>query len=75
VLFRSFDQGTYTLFTADSITGTLGSGTTGTIGSYTGTLQQTGSTIQLVVVPEPHALTLATLGFAAAALVFRKLWA
>lgn len=68
-----FDQGTYTLFTANAITGTLGSGTTGTIGSYTGTLQQAGNTIQLVVVPEPHALALAALGIAAATLTFRRL--
>ena len=68
-----FDQGTYTLFSALSpISGSLGAITTGSIGSFTGTLQQAGNEIQLVVVPEPGTLPLAGLGFAAAAWAFRR---
>jgi len=62
-----FSEGTYTLFSANAITGSLGSATTGAIGSYTGTLELSGNQIQLVVVPEPAAVTLAGLGVAAAA--------
>ena len=67
-----FDQGTYTLFSALSLSGTLGASTSGSIGSFTGTLSQVGNTVQLVVVPEPGTLPLAGLGFAAAAWAFRR---
>jgi len=66
-----FGPGSYTLFSADSLSGFLGGGTTGTVGGYDATLQQVGSTIQLVVVPEPT-LPLAALGFAAAWAVARS---
>ena len=67
-----FDQGTYTLFSALSLSGTLGASTSGSIGSFTGTLSRVGNTVQLVVVPEPGTLPLAGLGFAAAAWAFRR---
>ena len=68
-----FGQGTYTLFSALSpISGSLGASTSGSIGSFTGTLQQAGNEIQLVVVPEPGTLPLAGLGFAAAAYALRR---
>jgi len=67
-----FDQGTYTLFSAGSLSGTLGASTSGSIGSFTGTLSRVGNTVQLVVVPEPGTLPLAGLGFAAAAWAFRR---
>jgi autotransporter-associated beta strand protein len=66
------DQGTYTLFSAGSLSGSLGSNLSGSIGGgFTGTLQTSGNTIQLVVVPEPAGIALAGLGMAAAALVRR----
>jgi len=62
-----FGQGTYTLFSAGAIDGTLGLARSGAVGSYTGTLELFENQIQLVVVPEPAgAITLAGLGVAAA---------
>jgi hypothetical protein len=67
-----FSQGTYTLFSANAITGSLGSTRTGAVGSYTGTLELSGNQIQLVIVPEPGAITLAGLGVAAAGWALRR---
>jgi hypothetical protein len=67
-----FGQGTYTLFSAASLTGSLGTTKSGSIGSLTGTLEQVGNTIQLVVVPEPGTVALAGLGVAAAAWALRR---
>lgn len=48
-----FGPGTYTLFSAGSITGSLGT-TSGTVGGFDSTLAVSGGTeLQLVVVPEP----------------------
>jgi hypothetical protein len=66
------NQGTYTLFSAATLSGSLGTSLSGSIsGGYTGTLQTSGNTIQLVVVPEPAGIALAGIGVAAAALVRR----
>lgn len=58
--------GTFRLFSASSIAGTITSDTaarTGSLGSgYTGTLEQGAGYIDLVVVPEPGTLALAGLG-------------
>lgn len=70
-----FDAGTYTLFSANLLLGTLGSSTTGPIGSnYTGLLQTAGSTLQLVVtaVPEPSTTVALAAGLAMSGLVLRR---
>ena len=67
------NQGTYTLFSAATLSGSLGSSLSGSIsGGYTGTLQTSGNTIQLVVVPEPAGIALAGIGVAAAAWALRR---
>jgi len=70
-----FDVGTYTLFSAGSLLGTLGSSTTGPIGSdYTGLLRTAGSTLQLVVtaVPEPSTTAALAAGLAMSGLILRR---
>lgn len=70
-----FDAGTYTLFSANSLLGTLGSSTTGPIGSnYTGLLQTAGNTLQLVVtaVPEPSTTAALAAGLAMSGLILRR---
>jgi autotransporter-associated beta strand protein len=67
----SAPQGTYTLFTADSILGDLAdTGLTGVVGGYNVQLTRwtTGSgeeTLQLTVIPEPATLHILALGLAA----------
>ena len=67
-----FGPGTYTLFSAAAISGTLGTTTSGTIGGFDSSLAVTGGDIQLVVVPEPQGLFFAGLGVAAAAWAGRR---
>jgi fibronectin-binding autotransporter adhesin len=66
-----FGPGTYTLFSAGSITGSLGT-TSGTISGFDSTLAVSGGELQLVVVPEPETVLLAGLGLAAAAATLRR---
>lgn len=71
-----FGAGTYPLFSANTaLLGTLGSGTTGPIGSnYTGLLQTAGNTLQLVVtaVPEPSTTAALIAGLAMGGIVLRR---
>lgn len=67
-----FGQGTYTLFSAAAITGSLGSETTGSINGLASSLQVSGNEIQLVVVPEPAASALIALGIGLAGLILRR---
>jgi fibronectin-binding autotransporter adhesin len=62
-----FGPGTYTLFSASTLLGSLGAATTGSLGGFDATLEQSGGTIHLVVVPEPGSLLLAAMALAAAA--------
>ena len=68
--------GTYTLFSASGITGTLVSDTAARSGSlggnFTGTLQQTGTAIELVVVPEPATIVLAVTAIGGVAVFLRR---
>ena len=70
-----FDVGSYTLFSATNLFGTLGAGTSGPIGSeYLGTLQVIGSTLQLAVtaVPEPSLTAVTSMAAAAGVLLLRR---
>jgi autotransporter-associated beta strand protein len=62
-----FGPGTYTLFSASTLLGSLGAATTGSLGGFDATLEQSGGTIQLVVVPEPGSLLLAAMALAVVA--------
>ena len=68
--------GTYTLFSASGLTGTLVSDTAARSGSlggnFTGTLQQTGTAIELVVVPEPATIVLAVTAIGGVAVFLRR---
>jgi formylglycine-generating enzyme required for sulfatase activity len=57
-----FGPGTYDLIDAGSITGSLGSGTSGTIGGYQANLAVQGNDVVLNVVPEPSTLVLMAVG-------------
>ncbi len=67
-----FGAGTYTLFNASSISGSLGGSVTGQVGGLDATLLLSGNTMQLSVVPEPSPIGLAALGLAGAALARRR---
>ena len=67
-----FGAGVYTLFSAGSLTGSLGSSLTGQVGGLDATLLLSGNTMQLSVVPEPSTMALATLGLAGAAWAGRR---
>ncbi len=61
----NFQQGTYYLIEANSsLSGTLGAGTSGTIGDYPATISVSGSNMMLTVVPEPGTLALLAAGVA-----------
>ena len=62
-----FGPGEYTLIDAGSISGSLGSGTSGTIDDYQANIAVQGDSLVLNVVPEPG--TLALLGVAVTAFV------
>ena len=67
-----FGQGSFTLFSAATLLGTLGSSTAGTVGGLPASLQVSGNTVLLSVVPEPS-LTVAMLaGIAMGGLVLRR---
>ncbi len=53
-----FGAGTYTLFDATTITGSLGASVAGTIGGLGSTLSVSGNDVILTVVPEPATLSL-----------------
>ena len=57
-----FGEGTYTLIDAGSISGSLGSGTSGTIDGFQASLAVHGDNLVLNVVPEPGTLALAGTG-------------
>jgi PEP-CTERM motif len=67
-----FDDGTYTLFTATSLVGSLGSNLSGPIGLCTGTLSINGNSLILTVVPEPASGALFALGLSTLALRRRR---
>jgi len=70
-----FDAGSYTLFSATNLFGTLGVGTSGPIGSaHLGTLQIIGNTLQLAVtaVPEPSLTAVTSMAAAAGVLLLRR---
>ena len=71
-----FGAGTYTLFSATTaLLGTLGSGSSGSIGGdYSGLLQTAGNTLQLVVtaVPEPSLAAVTSMAAAAGVLLLRQ---
>jgi hypothetical protein len=67
-----FDDGTYTLFTATSLIGSLGSNLSGPIGLRTGTLSINGNSLILTVVPEPASGALFALGLSTLALRRRR---
>lgn len=67
-----FGEGSYPLFSASTILGTLGSSTAGTVGGLPASLQVSGNTVLLSVVPEPS-LTVAVLaGIAISGLGLRR---
>ncbi|MGA2254634.1 MAG: PEP-CTERM sorting domain-containing protein [Thermoguttaceae bacterium] len=53
-----FGPGSYTLIDAQTITGTLGPSTSGTIAGWDSTLAVSGNDLVLTVVPEPSTLAL-----------------
>jgi autotransporter-associated beta strand protein len=59
-----FGQGTYTLFSAGSISGTLGANVSGMVEGLQATLAVDGSSLTLTAVPEPSTLALFGLGVA-----------
>jgi fibronectin-binding autotransporter adhesin len=67
-----FAEGTYTLFSAGSITGSLGANVVGQVGGLDAALLVSGNSLQLRAVPEPSAFVLAVLGLGAAVLVWRR---
>jgi hypothetical protein len=67
-----FDDGTYTLFTATSLVGSLGSNLSGPIGLRTGTLSISGNSLILTIVPEPASGALFALGLGTLALRRRR---
>jgi len=68
-----FGPGTYTLFSADSISGALDpTRTTGTVGGLSAELTATTTEISLVVVPEPGGLALAGMGIVAVGFALRR---
>jgi hypothetical protein len=67
-----FDDGVYTLFTAPSLVGSLGSNISGPIGARTGTLSVSGNSLILTVVPEPAGASLFVLGLGVLALRRRR---
>jgi autotransporter-associated beta strand protein len=69
-----FDVGSYTLFSATNLFGTLGIGTTGSVGDKLGTLQVIGNTLQLAVtaVPEPSLTAVTSMAAAAGVLLLRR---
>ena len=69
-----FDVGSYTLFSASSLFGSLGIGTTGSVGDKLGTLQVIGNRLQLAVtaVPEPSLTAVTSMAAAAGVLLLRR---
>ena len=69
-----FDVGSYTLFSATNLFGSLGIGTTGSVGDKLGTLQVIGNTLQLAVtaVPEPSLTAVTSMAAAAGVLLLRR---
>ncbi|MCX5653657.1 MAG: autotransporter-associated beta strand repeat-containing protein [Planctomycetota bacterium] len=56
-----FGMGTYTLFDAGSVIGSIGTAT-GTVGGYNATLSITGGDVNLTVIPEPATMAFVVLG-------------
>lgn len=69
---EGFGLGTYDLFAASSLTGSLGASHNGQIGGFDAMLLVSGGSLQLQVVPEPSAFLLAIVGMGAALLVWRR---
>jgi len=68
-----FTAGTYTLFSATTISGLLDPArTTGTVGSLSAELTASSTEISLVVVPEPGAVALVGMGIVAAGFALRR---
>jgi fibronectin-binding autotransporter adhesin len=68
-----FTAGTYTLFSANTISGLLDPArTTGSVGGLSAELTASGTEISLIVVPEPATVALAGAGIIAAAVGLRR---
>lgn len=68
-----FTAGTYSLFSANTISGLLDPArTTGSVGGLSAELTASGTEISLVVVPEPGAIALVGVGIVAAAVALRR---
>ena len=68
-----FTAGTYSLFSANTISGLLDPArTTGSVGGLSAELTASGTEISLVVVPEPGAIALVGVGIVAAGIALRR---
>jgi len=67
-----FGQGSYTLFSSAALLGSLGSSTSGTVGGLPATLQVSGNTILLSVVPEPSLTAALIAGLGMGGLILRR---
>ena len=67
-----FGQGSYTLFSSASLLGALGSSTSGTVGGLPASLQVSGNSILLSVVPEPSLTAALIAGLGMGGLILRR---